>query len=121
MNTLPTTEPFYVVETPEPSTWIDPDLTLFYHRAQKYLADGVQPAELSSWLDMEERLVRFNLDYLRQLGFVRLTDEHETAAIQERRQEEKAYEEGIKSITRAKALPGTGVLLVGYAYYFWFC
>ena len=121
MNALLATEPFYVVETPAPKIWIDPDLESFYHQAQKFLAGGAQSGELSSRLDVEEKLVRLNLGYLRRLGFVRLMDDQEAAAIRERRLEDEIFDTGNKFLALAETLPATGVLIASYTYYFWFC
>jgi hypothetical protein len=121
MHVLPTTERFYVVETPTPKIRIDPDLELFYQQAQKFLADGVQPGQLSSWLDSDEELVRLNLGHLRRLGFVRLMDDQEAAAIQERRLEDKTSDTNNKFLAMAETLPVTGALIASYTYYFLFC
>jgi hypothetical protein len=121
MSVLPTTERFYVVETPMPPIGIDPDLELFYRQAQKFLAGGVRSGELSAWLDLEEELVRLNLGDLRRLGFIRLTDDHEAAAILERRRGEEFSEKDNKFLAIAETLPATGVLIASYTYYFLFC
>jgi hypothetical protein len=82
---------------------------------------GVQSGELSSWLDLEEELVRLNLGCLRRLGFVRLTDDQEAAAIRERRLEDEIFDKDNKFLAIAETLPATGVLIASYTYYFWFC
>jgi len=120
MNVPTATEPFYVAETSTPKIWIDPDLDLFYRRARKFLVGGAQPGELSTRLDLEKRLVTLNLGCLQRLGFVRLMNDQETKAIQERRLEDEIFDKGTKSLALAQTLPGTGLLIVGYICYFCF-
>jgi hypothetical protein len=120
MNVLTATEPFYVIETPTPRVWIDPDLELFYHRARKFLAGGAQPRELSAWLDLEKRLVILNLGYLQGLGFVRLMNDQETEVIQERRLDDEIFDKDTQSLTLAQTLPSAGLLIASYVYYFCF-
>lgn len=82
-NALLSPEHYYELETPLPNIWIDPNLNLFFQQTRDYLAAGVRAEDLAAWLGLENDVVRLNLGYLRQLGFVKLMDEAEIKAMQE--------------------------------------
>ncbi len=71
---LASEQPLYMVQTPLPEIWIDPNLNLFFRQCQPLLTDGARSEDIAAFLGMDNDEVRLNLTYLRQLGFVQLLD-----------------------------------------------
>jgi hypothetical protein len=82
-------EIFYMLATPAPEIWIDPELNLFYHKSWHLLGSGVRPEDLAEYLGLDHDLVRLNLSYLRQLGLVQIIDSKDVVAMQEKKLEEE--------------------------------
>jgi hypothetical protein len=74
---------FYMLETPPPETSIAPGLNLFYQQSRRLLAGGVRSEDLADYLGLEKELVRLSLDNLHQLGFVKLMETSDVAALRE--------------------------------------
>ena len=82
-------EVYYMLASPAPEIWIDPDLNLFYHKSWQLLASGVRPEDLAEFLNLDHDSVRLNLSYLRQLGLVQLLDGKDVVAMQEKKLEQQ--------------------------------
>jgi len=94
---------FYVLELPAPEIWIDPNLRMFYHQSMETLRHGMQSAELAEKLGLEEDVVRLNLTYLRQLGFVKIVDGAEAEEIRQQKLQSAISEQSSKYQFAAEA------------------
>lgn len=79
---LQASENFYILETPEPRITMDPDLAIFFKKSRHYVEGGVWLDVLAEYLNLEHDIVRLNMAYLHQLGFVKLLSGPEIEAIQ---------------------------------------
>ncbi len=85
-------EHLYVLEDPTPEISIEPNLNLFYQQSLQWLTEGVSTEELAENLDLDNDITQLNLAYLRQLGFVKLIDGDEAAALREQKIESEITE-----------------------------
>jgi hypothetical protein len=72
---------WYVLETPQPDIWIEPELHGFFLAAHPYLAKGIHLEDLAERLEMKAAVVHENLTNLRLLGLIKLIDGAETVSL----------------------------------------
>jgi len=75
----------YVLENPAPKIWIDPTLKAFYDQSLESLKDGGQADDVAQQLGLEKDVVRVNLTYLRQLGFLKIVEGKEADTLRQRK------------------------------------
>ncbi len=64
----------YVLVSPQPEIWIEPELHSFFMSACAYLAMGIHLDELSRRMELDATTVHQNLTNLRLLGLIKLID-----------------------------------------------
>jgi hypothetical protein len=72
---------WYVLETPEPEIWIEPELHAFFTAARPSLTTGVYRDQLAEKLKLNPELVHKNLTNLRLLGLIKMIDGAETVPL----------------------------------------
>jgi hypothetical protein len=73
---------WYMLETPQPEIWIEPELHEFFTAARTALSKGVYRDELAEQLKMDPAAVHKNLTNLRLLGLIKLVDGAETVPLE---------------------------------------
>jgi hypothetical protein len=64
----------YVLTSPQPEIWIEPELNEFFHQARPFLANGMALLDLASQLHMDYETVHMHLTHLRLLGLLKLVN-----------------------------------------------
>jgi len=72
---------WYMLETPQPDIWIEPELHEFLAAARPSLAKGAYRDELAELLQQDPELVHKNLTNLRLLGLIKMIDGAETVPL----------------------------------------
>jgi hypothetical protein len=65
---------WYILETPEPEIWIEPELEQFFVATRAALTTGVYPNELAEKMNLDPAVVHKNLTNLRLLGLIKMID-----------------------------------------------
>jgi hypothetical protein len=65
---------WYVLETPQPEIWIEPELHEFFVAAKPFLTKGAYRDDLAERLKLNPDVVHKNLTNLRLLGLIKLVD-----------------------------------------------
>ncbi len=72
---------WYMLETPQPEIWIEPELHEFFLAARPSLTTGAYRDELAEQLKLDTGVVHKNLTNLRLLGVIKLVDGAETVPL----------------------------------------
>lgn len=80
-RTLTTPEQRYVLVSPQPEIWIEPELNHFFQSARQFLTLGISLSDLANSLGQEVENVHKNLTNLRLLGLIDLLNVGDTAQI----------------------------------------
>jgi hypothetical protein len=72
---------WYMLETPQPEIWIEPELEAFFTAARASLTTGVYRDQLAEKLKLDPALVHKNLTNLRLLGLIKMIDGVETVSL----------------------------------------
>lgn len=86
---MPTPEQRYVLVSPQPEIWIEPELNHFFMTARQFLAMGISLNDLSFHLGQDAEDVHKNLTNLRLLGLIALLNVGDTAQLKELDVQEK--------------------------------
>lgn len=65
---------WYILETPQPEIWIEPELNGFFLAARSFLTTGAYRDDLAERLGLDPSVVHKNLTNLRLLGLIKLVD-----------------------------------------------
>jgi hypothetical protein len=72
---------WYMLETPQPDIWIEPELHEFFLAAKPFLTTGAYRDDLAERLKRDPGVVHKNLTNLRLLGLIKLVDGAETVPL----------------------------------------
>lgn len=81
LNATTSPNSWYVLESPEPEIWIEPELHLFFTAARAFLTTGVHVDDLAQRLELDISVVQKNLTNLRLLGLIKLVDGAQTVPL----------------------------------------
>ena len=88
-QTVPSSGHWYVLESPEPEIWVEPELDGFFLAARPFLINGVHLDDLAKQLNMDASAIHTHLTNLRLLGLIKLVDGADAAQIAELEVQEK--------------------------------
>jgi hypothetical protein len=94
---------WYMLQTPQPEIWIEPELHEFFLTAKPFLITGAYPDNLAERLKLDATTVHKNLTNLRLLGLVKLIDGVSTVPLARIDIEEKVSRKSSEFLKAARA------------------
>ncbi len=86
-KTLTSPDHRYVLVTPQPEIWVEPELNHFFHLSRQHLILGSSLYDLAKYLELDEQVVHMHLTNLRLLGLLSLVNINDNAQINELRKQ----------------------------------
>jgi len=95
----------FIMVTPAPDVWIEPELNTFYATARQFLTTpGIHLPDLARHMRLDITIVHKHLTHLRQLGLIRTIDEAEVVQLDEREREENISRKSDEFLRASRAV-----------------